>query len=191
LFTAPSSPPLKGTCPPAAVGSATPRMVKNASVRPAAERKRFILSLLVVCDYYGETSLPARRPSARAVPGRRGACLAVRAPPAACSPVGFSASGQTHHLTVVAAAQVLVSLVIDSLAQEMNRAVGEGEVDAAVVTGLEAVGHIRVREVSFRRGGATVRAEVIGVIIEGDDRGDRPAWTGEGPMALTALVLPR
>src|SRR5205814_6108804 len=33
--------------------------------------------------YNGETSLPARRPSAGAVPGRWGACLAVRTPPAA------------------------------------------------------------------------------------------------------------
>ena len=33
--------------------------------------------------YNGETSFPARRPSAGAVPGRWGACLAVRTPPAA------------------------------------------------------------------------------------------------------------
>src|SRR3954452_4220593 len=33
--------------------------------------------------YDGGTSRPARRPGAGAVPGRRGACLAVRTPPAA------------------------------------------------------------------------------------------------------------
>src|SRR5262245_32216067 len=33
--------------------------------------------------YPGGAARPARRPSAGAVPGRRGACLAVRTPPAA------------------------------------------------------------------------------------------------------------
>src|SRR5262249_55793067 len=43
--------------------------------------------VVLLCDgglrYMGGTTRPARRPSAGAVPGRWGACLAVRAPPAA------------------------------------------------------------------------------------------------------------
>src|SRR5438105_15430446 len=42
-----------------------------------------MLSLLAVCGNNGETSFLARRPCAGAVPGRWGACLAVRTPPAA------------------------------------------------------------------------------------------------------------
>jgi len=36
-----------------------------------------------VCGRMKRSSRPARRPGAGAVPGRRGACLAVRTPPAA------------------------------------------------------------------------------------------------------------
>src|SRR5215510_6471113 len=39
-----------------------------------------------ICNGMVATSQPARRPSAGAVPGRWGACLAVRTPPAACFP---------------------------------------------------------------------------------------------------------
>src|SRR4051794_10296509 len=42
----------------------------------------FSLSKLV-CDRMAPSSPQARRPGAGAVPGRRGACLAVRTPPAA------------------------------------------------------------------------------------------------------------
>src|SRR5262245_43282683 len=45
-----------------------------------------VLLFQIGLRYHGETSFPARRPSAGAVPGRCGACLAVRTPPAAfCS----------------------------------------------------------------------------------------------------------
>ena len=62
------------------------------------ERNHMIVSFaLVVCDRT-MLALPARRPSAGAVPGRWGACLAVRTPPAASGCVFFQAlSHQVFH----------------------------------------------------------------------------------------------
>src|SRR5262245_1253550 len=100
------------------------------------------------------TSIPARRPSAGAVPGRWGACLAVRTPPAAF--VLIPELRQTHGLTVVAAAQVLECPVINRLAQEPYRPVRKGEGRPARVSGFEALGHVEVEVVPVGRGGAAV-----------------------------------
>src|SRR5207248_8840188 len=55
----------------------------NGSTLSKLEFLSRIVKAPPVCGRMGMTSRPARRPSAGAVPGRRGACLAVRAPPAA------------------------------------------------------------------------------------------------------------
>src|SRR5262245_26872889 len=64
----------------------------------------------VVCDNRRGSPGPARRPGAGAVPGRGGACLAVRTSPAAFVYSSISASLGTHRLAVVATTQVLVGL---------------------------------------------------------------------------------
>ena len=60
-----------------------------------------------VCGRMAAATLPARRPSAGAVPGRWGACLAVRAPPAALFATQKSLSETTSPpARVISAARV-------------------------------------------------------------------------------------
>src|SRR5262249_10945746 len=70
-------------------------------------------------------------------------------------------------LAVVAAAELLVGLVTDRLAQEMHRAVGEGEVDPARVPGLEAHRHPPVAQVMSPVVGAAGAGQDL--VVERDD----------------------
>src|SRR5262249_27752307 len=104
---------------------------------------------MVVCSTMGATTLPARRPSAGAVPGRWGACLAVRTSPAALlllpsSPVHADAgapggSRQRDHFGEGAGAQRLQRLQRSAFAQELHVAVGEGEIGAARMAAAEGI----------------------------------------------------
>src|SRR5262245_20705846 len=100
-------------------------------------------------------SLPARRPCAGAVPGRWGACLAVRAPPAAfvCAPIlsrprrrrCAGGSRQRDYFAAGARAQRLKRGQVGLVTQEAHGAVGEGEVGTARMAAAEGAGPILQR----------------------------------------------
>src|SRR5262249_42616748 len=100
-----------------------------------------------VCVTLRRLSLPARKPSAGAMPGRWGACLAVRTPPAALfllqsSPVhadgrALGGSRQRDHFPTAARAQGLERWQRRALAHEAHGAVGEGEVGPARMAAAE------------------------------------------------------
>ena len=65
-------------------------------------------------------------------------------------------SRQTYHLAIVAAAQVLVGLMVDGLAQEMDRSVHEREIYSTRMPRLKAVRHVVILVIAVGHGCAAV-----------------------------------
>jgi len=102
-------------------------------------------------------------------------------------------SRKTYHLAIVATAEVLVSLVVDGLAQEMDRPIHKSEVCPTGMERFEALGHVVIAVISVRRGGAAIREQVIATVVDLAD-GVRPVANrpviriARGPLGRQGLT---